>query len=267
MPSDTRRHRYRRPERHTNAPVDASAPSPVHRLDVPRRPPLEQYEPSGVPGSTRPSSPYPPLDGQRSADVSPAPQAPSGPHQRAVPPHHADRENSDTRRRMSEHGKQPRPAVEAGAGAATERGKVPGLALHLEQRRNPRLLGGLAYAIPFLPAIVLLIRQRDNRFVRAHAAQSLVFFASLGLGQMVLFGVLLLAGGLMTGLSIAIALAVALFVAWMALAAVGFFTWTRLIGAALAGRVAVVPGVTPLAQFLLRKLDGIAAGWRQRKNH
>lgn len=134
-----------------------------------------------------------------------------------------------------------------------------GLALRIERRRNPRLLGALAYAVPLLPAVALLLRERRNRFVRAHAAQSLVFFAVLALAQVLIFALLVLAGGLTTSVRTATLLAVVFALGWLALAALSFFAWTHLVRAALAGHVASLPLVTPLARRLLRGLDRVAA--------
>lgn len=140
------------------------------------------------------------------------------------------------------------------------------LALRIEQRRNPRLLGAAAYAVPLLPALVLLLRERRNRFVRAHAAQSLVFFAALALAQVAFFALLVVAGGLTTSLRAATMLAVVFALVWLALAALSFIAWTRLVAAALAGHVASLPLVTPLSRRLLRGLDRVAAALGRGRN-
>lgn len=141
-----------------------------------------------------------------------------------------------------------------------------GLALRIERRRNPRLLGALTYAVPLLPALVLLLRERRNRFVRAHAAQSLVFFVTLALAQVVIFVLLVLAGGQTTNLHAATVLAAAFALGWLALAALSFIAWTRLVAAALAGHVASLPLVTPLARLLLRGLDHVAGTLGRARN-
>lgn len=141
-----------------------------------------------------------------------------------------------------------------------------GLALRIERRRNPRLLGALAYAMPLLPALVLLLRERHNRFVRAHAVQALVFFAALALAQVAFFALLVLAGELTTSLRAATALAIVFALAWLALVVLGFLVWTRLVAAALAGHVATLPLLTPLARHLLRGLDHVAAALGRGRN-
>ena len=143
---------------------------------------------------------------------------------------------------------------------------TPGLALRLTRRRNPRLLGALAYAAPLLPALALLLRERRNRFVRAHAAQALVFFGALALAQVALFALLVVVGGLTTNLHAAIALAVAFALVWLAVAVLGFVAWTHLVAAALAGHVASLPLVSPLARSLLRGLDRLAAALTHGRN-
>ncbi|MGH2517827.1 MAG: hypothetical protein ACRDHP_19445, partial [Ktedonobacterales bacterium] len=55
-----------------------------------------------------------------------------------------------------------------------------------EAERHARVRAGLAYAIPFVPALVLLVSERQHRWVRFHAAQSLVFFSLLALAQIAL---------------------------------------------------------------------------------
>lgn len=141
-----------------------------------------------------------------------------------------------------------------------------GLALRIARRRNPRLLGALAYAMPLLPALVLLLRERHNRFVRAHAMLALVFFAALALAQSALFALLIVAGGLTTSLRTASALAVVFALTWLALAALSFIAWTHLVAAALAGHIASLPLLTPLARRLLRGLDRIADALGHRRN-
>lgn len=113
--------------------------------------------------------------------------------------------------------------------------------------------------MPLLPALALLLRERRNQFVRAHAAQALVFFATLALAQVALFVLLVVAGGQTTSLRAATVLAAGFAVVWLAVAAMGFIVWTHLVAAALAGHIASLPLVTPLARGLLRGLDRIAA--------
>ena len=165
--------------------------------------------------------------------------------------------------RASGHGELDRAGTRGGMGGGVGRA---GLALRIERQRNPRLLGALTYAVPLLPALVLLLRERRNRFVRAHAAQSLVFFAVLALAQIAIFVLLVMVGGLTANVRTATVLAVVFALGWLALAALSFVAWTRLVGAALAGHVASLPLVTPLARLLLRSLDRVAAARGRGRN-
>lgn len=107
--------------------------------------------------------------------------------------------------------------------------------------RNPRVRAASAYALPFLPALWLLLRERRNRFVRLHAARALTFFGSLALVQILLFAALVVVGGIVTGLTAAAVLGVLFYSVYIACAACGFVLWLLLMRDALAGRATSYP--------------------------
>jgi uncharacterized membrane protein len=117
-------------------------------------------------------------------------------------------------------------------------------------RRNPRVWAAFAYAIPFLPALWLLVRERRNRFVRLHAARSLSFFGGLALAQIVYFAALIAAGGAVTGLTVAALLGVIFYALYILLAALSFVFWLLLMRDALAGKATAYPLLGRWSQWL-----------------
>ena len=117
-------------------------------------------------------------------------------------------------------------------------------------RRNPRIRAAFAYAIPVLPALWLLLRERRNRFVRLHAARSLTFFGGLALAQIVYFAALIAAGGAVTGLTVAAVLGVIFYALYLLLAALSFVFWLLLMRDALAGRATEYPLLGQWSQWL-----------------
>src|SRR5262245_10451369 len=61
---------------------------------------------------------------------------------------------------------------------------------------NPRIVAALCYAVPYVVALWVLLRERRNRYVRFHAAQSLIFFVTIPLIQLVLFVALVVVGNI-----------------------------------------------------------------------
>lgn len=116
--------------------------------------------------------------------------------------------------------------------------------------RNPRVRAAFAYAIPFLPALWLLLRERRNRFVRLHAARSLTFFAALALAQALLFVALVLAGTAVSGLTVATLLGILFYALYLAAAALAFLFWLLLMRDALAGRATAYPLLGGSAHWL-----------------
>lgn len=107
--------------------------------------------------------------------------------------------------------------------------------------RNPRVRAAFAYAIPFVPALWLLARERRNRFVRLHAARSLIFFCCLAMAQVALFAGLVALGGTVTGLAVAAVVGVVFYVLYIVMAVLGFVLWLLLMRDALAGRATGYP--------------------------
>ena len=102
--------------------------------------------------------------------------------------------------------------------------------------RQTRMRAGLAYAIPFAPALVLLVKERRHRWTRFHAAQSLVFFTLLAVVQIALFAALVLLGGLIESLPAAALVGLAFYGLYLLAGIVGLVLWLRLMADAMAGR-------------------------------
>ena len=101
---------------------------------------------------------------------------------------------------------------------------------------NPRVLAALAYALPLLPALLLLVRERRNRFVRIHAAQALVFFCLVGLAQASVFAALVGVGSVVSSARLAIVLGLVAYGLFALLGLTGFVTWLLLLADAMAGQ-------------------------------
>lgn len=131
----------------------------------------------------------------------------------------------------------------AGNGAARTGPLAPGsrggprpYMLASEAERRTRLRAGLAYAIPFVPAFLLLARERRHRWVRFHAAQSLLFFTLLVLVQIALFAALVLLGGAVDSLPVTAVAGLAFYVLYLVVGILGLVFWLRLIADAMSGR-------------------------------
>lgn len=148
---------------------------------------------------------------------------------------------------------------------AARRGGSAGLALGLRGRRNPRVVAALAYALPLVPAVVLLQRERRNRFVRVHAATALVFFASLALAQVALYVLLVVAGSRATDPRAATLFGIGLLAGWALVGVLGLALWLRLMASAMEGRVAHLPLLSGLARAIESAQRRISdAMWRPR---
>lgn len=123
--------------------------------------------------------------------------------------------------------------------------------------RNPRVRAVLAYAIPFLPAFWLLLRERRNRFVRLHAARSLTFFGCLALAQIALFAALILLGSAVSGLTAATLVGVLFYVLYVLIAVFGFVLWLLLMRDALAGRATDYLFLGGGARWLETRITGV----------
>ncbi|WIG58753.1 MAG: hypothetical protein OJF49_001499 [Ktedonobacterales bacterium] len=131
------------------------------------------------------------------------------------------------------------------------------MAPHPGRQHNPRVLAALAYAFPIVPALVLLIRERRNHFIRAHAALALIFFAALLLAQIAFWLVLIGAGSITPDLRFNVVAGLAILVLGALFGLISLLTWLRLIRAALAGRILTIPLLTPLAKRLYRLLTRV----------
>jgi uncharacterized membrane protein len=106
---------------------------------------------------------------------------------------------------------------------------------------SPRVKAALCYTVPLVPALYLLTHERRNRFLRLHAAQSLVFHALVGLAQVLLFAVVVVLGGAITSTTGALVAAAALFAVFATLTLVVAVTWTHLVAECIRGRSALLP--------------------------
>jgi uncharacterized membrane protein len=109
------------------------------------------------------------------------------------------------------------------------------------RQRAPNVRAALAYAIPFVPAIWLLARERRSRFIRLHAAQSLVFFGLLALGQVALYVALVSLGQATTDSTAMLALGLLFLLLFGFLGVGGFCLWLLLLTDAMTGRLRRYP--------------------------
>lgn len=119
-------------------------------------------------------------------------------------------------------------------------------------RRAPNVRAALSYAIPFAPAIWLLARERRARFVRLHAAQSLVFFGTLVLAQVALFVALISLGQSITNPNTSLALGLLFFALFAILGIGSLVLWLLLLAGAMAGKLRPYPYLSPLATLVER---------------
>ena len=98
------------------------------------------------------------------------------------------------------------------------------------------MLAAFAYALPIVPALLMLARERRNRFVRLHALQALVFYVLVALAQSALYALAVVTGNLSHSLPLAVALFCAFVALYAGLGLLALRTWLRLLRDALAGR-------------------------------
>lgn len=115
-----------------------------------------------------------------------------------------------------------------------------------------RVLAVLSYSIPLAPGAWLLLRERESRFLRWHAAQSLVFFALVAAAQIALYLLLMIAGGLIHSTSVAIVAAIVVVVLFAALGLCVLLVWLRLVGDCIDGRARRFPLLGRWAERLER---------------
>lgn len=136
-------------------------------------------------------------------------------------------------------------------------------------RRNPRVLAAFAYALPIAPALLMLARERRNRFVRLHALQALAFYVLVALAQSALYALLVVTGNLSHALPVSVALFCVFFALYAALGLLALRTWLRLLRDALAGRRSWFPLISWPAERLDRlfaRRDRASAGLGPAKN-
>jgi len=130
--------------------------------------------------------------------------------------------------------------------------------------RNPRVLAALCYALPFIAGgatLLGLLGAPRNRFVRLHAAQSLLLFALMGLGQVGLFVALVTLGNLApTSGWLAVGLGLVFYALVAGLGLLCLILWLRLIRDCMLGRWRRYPLLTPLATRLERATRRLVAG-------
>src|SRR5689334_5854013 len=108
-------------------------------------------------------------------------------------------------------------------------------------RRNPRVIAALCYAVPYVVALWVLLRERRNRYVRFHAAQSLIFFVTVPLIQIVLFVALVVVGNIVGIGGLAFVLGLFFIGAFVALGVGALLLWLRLLADCWAGQATVFP--------------------------
>jgi len=104
---------------------------------------------------------------------------------------------------------------------------------------NPRLRALLVHALPFAPAVVMLLRERRNAFVRLHAARALAFYGLIGIAQIVLFVTLVFIGGFASG-GVAFAFGLLFYGLFGLLGVAAVVIWLRLLADAAAGTLTPV---------------------------
>lgn len=115
-------------------------------------------------------------------------------------------------------------------------------------RRAVRVRATSAYALPVVPALILLYRRQPERFVRLHASRALVFFTLLAFGQVALFVALVVVGGALdAGLAVAAIAGLVFYVAFIALGILALMLWFLMLRDAMSGRFSTFPVLTRLA--------------------
>jgi uncharacterized membrane protein len=144
------------------------------------------------------------------------------------------------------HGDQEVPHVTHAAHPSPATARVPSpFAPH-----SPRVKAALCYTVPLVPAVYLLAREERNRFLRLHAAQSLVFHGLVGGAQLTLFLALVILGGVIQSMTGALITAAILFVLFSMLLVVVAITWAHLVADCIRGQVALLPLVGAWAVWI-----------------
>ncbi len=159
----------------------------------------------------------------------------------------------------------PRPSTTSSEPLAPEQ-SFPALAAG-----DARTHAALSYAFPLLPGLYLLWRERDNRFVRLHAAQAVVFFSAVALAQIILFAALVTLGGwIPMGGWILPGLGLLFWALFIALGLGSFIFWLRLLNDCAHGRLRRRPLLAPLSRRLevltLQFARSASASYHMRRN-
>ncbi|HEU0025945.1 MAG TPA: hypothetical protein VFQ25_02420 [Ktedonobacterales bacterium] len=162
---------------------------------------------------------------------------------------------SDTPRPRASH-TRPRPSRPSEPRLAGSHGQPRGALT--PTTLDPRGSATLGYALPLVPALYLLARERRNRFVRLHAAQALVFFACVALAQTLLFALVIFFGNVAVGTTAELPVSLALWGALIALGVGALVLWLRLLADAWHGRLRRRPILSPLASELERLTADLA---------
>ena len=148
-------------------------------------------------------------------------------------------------RRRSRSLPRPQPAIEGtgssargrgdGAWRAGTRGTVRFYAGIGEGERRARVRAALAYAVPFIPALVILVSERRKRWIRLHAARALIFFTLLMAIQVTLFAALVLTGEVVGTMPAAALVGLAFYAVYALAGVLGLVMWLRLVADAMSG--------------------------------
>jgi uncharacterized membrane protein len=103
----------------------------------------------------------------------------------------------------------------------------------------------------------VLLRERRNRFVRFHAAQSIIFFVTIPAIQLILFVVLIVVGNTVDTGPWSVVLGVLFIGGFLALGVGAFLFWLRLLADCWAGRATAFPVIGALAHRMERLLTRV----------
>jgi len=112
---------------------------------------------------------------------------------------------------------------------------------------DENVAGALAYLLGFITGIILLVMEKDNEFVRFHAAQSTVIFGALFVINVVLS---ILTGFMAVGYTLGI-VSMLLSLLSMLIMLVAFVLWIYLMYMAYQGNRIEIPVAADMAESLL----------------
>src|SRR5262249_48427106 len=120
-------------------------------------------------------------------------------------------------------------------------------------RDDPCVRAAVCYVVPLLPALVLLLRERRDRFVRVHAARALVFYLLLAVAQLTLYSAVVLLGGMVRPESPpTVAFGLVFYALLAALGFGAFLLWWALLHEAMSGRLERFPLLSGAAMCIER---------------